>query len=218
VEPRASVRVSYHGARVRRCIEVFCLCVFALFVRQCGGCVGVCVRACSFVVLFDPLDALSPPARCLTPERHSERTMGGRAYAFRLTRPTGITSSTCRRSCVRRRLTISIPIGAAFLGTTRGHTRRTPIGHGPIPAAHERSSGGRRGRAAPKFWLETPRVDRDLGRKPRWSTGVWAESPALPTLLRAELSPQSSGRAGSVRRNHGRRDRTFGPKVRHGPL
>ena len=42
---------------------------------------------------------------------------------------------TCRRSCVRR-LTISIPIGAAFGYDTRTHTlRRTPIGRGPIPAA-----------------------------------------------------------------------------------
>ena len=42
---------------------------------------------------------------------------------------------TCRRSCVRR-LTISIPIGAAFGYDTRTHTlRRTLIGRGPIPAA-----------------------------------------------------------------------------------
>ena len=80
------------------------------------------------------------------------------------------------------------------------------------------------------FRPETPVVDRDFGRKPRWSTGVLGRKPGAFPLLRTELSPQSTvgrGRnhgaaAGSPTessdRKPGRRDRKFGPKVRHGPL
>ena len=95
------------------------------------------------------------------------------------------------RVCIRtrsgvQRLTISIPIGAAFGHDTRTHTlRRYSYVAGPS-RPHERSCSGCRaaprsrsfGRAPPRFRLKSRCADRSFGRKSRCSTGVSAESPA----------------------------------------
>ena len=77
-----------------------------------------------------PLQTATGAERCANAGTAQRARNGRRAYPANRHHV-----CTCRRSCVRR-LTISIPIGAAFGYDTRTHTlRRTPIGRGPIPAA-----------------------------------------------------------------------------------
>ena len=124
---------------------------------------------------------------------------------------------TCRRSCVRR-LTISIPIGAAFGYDTRTHTEANSYRFTGPSRPHERSSGGRRaaksapwsrsfGRAAPKkfrlepgsstgFGPQTPVVDRGLGVTNRGFRLGGAET----TVVRSGLSTRPSRNPASRRR------------------
>ena len=217
--------------------SVLLVCVCTVLVRQCGGCVCVCVRACSFVVcLMHPRLTLFSPALSLT--RLTRRMVRGsrgwprngrseRARAPRL--PPANRHHVCHLQALVRAASFD-----HFDPDRRGlWVRQHADTHAQANSYRSRAHPGRMSAhpaaaaVAPhrSFGLKPRSSTGGLGRKPRWSTAGFGPKARRfpPTLLRAELSPQSSGRGRG--RNHGgaggrrpkvrgvkapgRRDRTF---------
>ena len=134
-----------------------------------------------------------PRARSVvrTPGRHSERAMGAA-----LTRAGQPASRLHLQALCVRRLTISIPIGAAFGYDTRTHTAQAnsyrPRAHPGRMSAHAAAAAAQRAAGVSVALHEVSlardrnfgREDRNFGAKPRWCTigppGFSVESAALP--------------------------------------